>query len=162
MIEPPVDARHERCDPCPNPRDRRNPPTPSVEVRHDWRLEEIRAVYGLPLLDLVFRAATVHRRCHASNEVPANVLREVQDWSNWVRQVTAATLTVLRCPDRDTADRVMGAMKRQAERVNDTLIALDQKKLTAAERGKLLGHGIIVEGEPGAQERKSKARKKRW
>jgi len=40
-----------------------------VEVRHDWRLEEIRAVYGLPLLDLVFRAAAVHRRCHASNEV---------------------------------------------------------------------------------------------
>ena len=69
MIEPPVDARHERCDPCPNPGDRRNPPTPLVEVRHDWRLEEIRAVYGLPLLDLVFRAATVHRRCHASNEV---------------------------------------------------------------------------------------------
>src|SRR5207245_4783311 len=69
MIEPPVDARHERCDPCPNPGDRRNPPTPSVEVRHDWRLEEIRAVYGLPLLDLVFRAATVHRRCHASNEM---------------------------------------------------------------------------------------------
>ena len=69
MIEPPVDARHERCDPCPNPEDRRNPPTPSVEVRHDWRLEEIRAVHSLPLLDLVFRAATVHRRCHASNEV---------------------------------------------------------------------------------------------
>ena len=69
MIEPPVDARHERCDPCPNPGDRRNPPTPLVEVRHDWRQEEIRAVYGLPLLDLVFRAATVHRRCHASNEV---------------------------------------------------------------------------------------------
>ena len=105
---------------------------------------------------------TARLRRHASNEVPANVLREVQDWSNWVRQVTAATLTVLRCPDRDTADRVMGAMKRQAERVNDTLIAIDQKKLTAAERSKLLGHGIIVEGEPGAQERKSTARKKRW
>ena len=45
-------------------------------------------------------------RRHASNEVPANVLREVQDWSSWVRHVTPATLTVLRCPDRDTADRV--------------------------------------------------------
>src|SRR5262249_38309958 len=74
---------------------------------------------------------TARLRRHASNEVPANVLREVHDWSNWVRQVTASTLTVLRCPDRDTADRVMGAMKRQAERVNDTLVAIDRKKLTA-------------------------------
>ena len=44
---------------------------------------------------------------HASNDVPANVLREVQDWSNWVRRVTPSTMTVLRRPDRDTADRVM-------------------------------------------------------
>jgi hypothetical protein len=56
----------------------------------------------------------------------------------------------------------MGAMKRQAERVNDTLVALDRKKLTAAERQKLLGHGIIVEAEPGAHERPAKARKRRW
>ena len=88
---------------------------------------------------------------HASNEVPASVLRVVQDWSSWVRRVTSSTLTVLRCPDRDTADRVMGAMKRQAERVNDTLVAIDQKKLTAADRNKLQGHGIIVQGDSQAR-----------
>ena len=27
-------------------------------------------------------------RRHASHEVPANVLREVREWSNWVRRVT--------------------------------------------------------------------------
>jgi hypothetical protein len=81
---------------------------------------------------------------HASNEVPANVLREVRDWSNWVRRVTTSTLTVLRCPDQDTADRVMSAFKRQAQRVNDTLVAIDQKKLTSTERNKLRDHGIIV------------------
>ena len=95
-------------------------------------------------------------RRHASNEVPANVLREVQDWSSWVRQVTASTLTVLRCPDRDTADRVVSALKRQAERVNDTLVAIDQKKLTSTERNKLRDHGIIVEGESEAAEGKAK------
>lgn len=82
---------------------------------------------------------------HASNEVPANVLREVRDWSQWARQVTSETLTVLRCPDRDTADRVMGALKRQAERLNDTLVAIDLKRLTATERTKLRSHGIIVQ-----------------
>lgn len=40
-----------------------------ADVRHDWRPEEIRAVYDLPLLDLVFRAATVHRRFHRPGEM---------------------------------------------------------------------------------------------
>jgi len=69
MIGPSVDAQHGRGNPCPSPEDQFSPATTSVEVRHDWRLEEIRALHGQPLLDLVFRAATVHRRCHASNEV---------------------------------------------------------------------------------------------
>jgi soluble cytochrome b562 len=98
---------------------------------------------------------------HASNEVPANVLRKVQDWSSWVCRVTSSTLTVLRCPDRDTADRVMAALKRQAERINDTLVAIDQKKLTATERNKLRSHGIIVQGDSEAREGKSKVRRKR-
>jgi tRNA(Met) C34 N-acetyltransferase TmcA len=89
------------------------------------------------------------------------VLREVQDWSNWVRRVTASTLTVVRCPDQDTADRVVAALKRQAQRVNDTLVAIDQKKLTSTERNKLRDHGIILEGESEAAEGKAKARKKK-
>jgi hypothetical protein len=84
---------------------------------------------------------------HASNEVPANVLREVRDWSQWVREVTSTTLTVLRCPDRDTADRVMGALKRRAERINDTLVAIDPKTMNASERNKLRSQGIIVQGD---------------
>ena len=115
--------------------------------------------HGLEPAEIVARL-----KRHASNEVPANVLREVQDWSNWVRHVTVSTLTVLRCPDRDTADRVMGAFKRQAQRVNDTLVAIDRKKLTSTERNKLRDHGIIVQGGSEAQEGKSKVRKKqkRW
>jgi hypothetical protein len=85
---------------------------------------------------------------HASHEVPANVLHEVRDWSNWVRRVAPATITVIRCPDRDTADRVMGALKRQAERLNDTVVSIGLVKLTAAERNKLRAQGIIVESDP--------------
>ena len=88
------------------------------------------------------------------------MLHEIRDWSNWVRRVTPATLTVLRCPDRDTADRVMGALKHQAERLNDTLVAVD-RKLAAAERNKLRAQGIIVEGSSEAPASKPKARKKR-
>jgi biotin synthase len=38
-------------------------------ARHDWRLDEVRALYDAPLLELVFRAAEVHRRFHDPREV---------------------------------------------------------------------------------------------
>ncbi len=38
-------------------------------VRHDWTREEIRAIYESPLLDLVYRAATVYRQHHNSREM---------------------------------------------------------------------------------------------
>ena len=39
------------------------------ELRHDWAVEEIRALFELPLLELVFRAATIHRKYHDPSEV---------------------------------------------------------------------------------------------
>jgi hypothetical protein len=98
---------------------------------------------------------------HADNEVPPNVLRSVEDWARWVRQVTAGTLAVLRCPDRETADRVMGALKRQGERINDNLVAIDQKKLTATERNKLRSQGILVQSASETHTPKAKSRKRR-
>lgn len=38
-------------------------------VRYDWTLAEIQDLYDLPLLDLVFRAASVHRQHHDPREV---------------------------------------------------------------------------------------------
>lgn len=134
--------------------------SPGAMVLKITRESVLKAVsHGLKPVEIVARL-----KRHASNEVPTNVLREVQDWSNWVRHVTASTLTVLRCPDQDTADRVMGAFKHHAQRVNDTLVAIDQKKLTSTERNKLRDHGIIVQGGSEAEESKSKVRKKqkRW
>ncbi len=40
-----------------------------VSVRHDWKVEEIRALYELPLLDLLYRAQTVHRAVFVENKV---------------------------------------------------------------------------------------------
>jgi len=41
----------------------------SHAVRHDWTKAEIREIYDSPLLDLVFRAAQVHREYNDAREV---------------------------------------------------------------------------------------------
>ena len=38
-------------------------------MRHDWTMDEIRGLFAEPLLDLVFRAACVHREHHEPSEV---------------------------------------------------------------------------------------------
>ncbi|HLL54230.1 MAG TPA: biotin synthase BioB [Myxococcaceae bacterium] len=40
-----------------------------VTVRHDWTVAEVKALYELPLLDLVYRAQTVHRAVFKENKV---------------------------------------------------------------------------------------------
>jgi hypothetical protein len=116
----------------------------------------VRAVSnGLKPADIVARLER-----NSSNAVPGNVLRQVQEWSAWVRTVESSSLMVLRCPDSDTADRVVATMKRQALRVNSILVAFDQKKLTTADRNKLRDHGILVDEVSEAEETRSKGRDK--
>lgn len=40
-----------------------------MERRSDWTKEEIQAIYDTPLLDLVYKAAGIHREYHPPNEV---------------------------------------------------------------------------------------------
>ena len=53
-------------------------------------------------------------------------------------------MTIVRCPDSATADRVLAALKRQAERLNETMVAIQQPRLTSADRNKLKEHGILL------------------
>ena len=41
----------------------------NAALRHDWSLDDIRAIHDLPLLELVFRAAAVHRQFHNAQEM---------------------------------------------------------------------------------------------
>jgi len=40
-----------------------------MELRHDWKLAEVRALHDLPLLELTYRAQTVHREAFGDNAV---------------------------------------------------------------------------------------------
>ncbi|MFL5348086.1 MAG: biotin synthase BioB [Hyalangium sp.] len=44
-------------------------PPAGVSVRHDWTLPEVRALYELPLLELIHKAQTVHRAVFQDNKV---------------------------------------------------------------------------------------------
>ncbi|MCC5812313.1 MAG: biotin synthase BioB [Ectothiorhodospiraceae bacterium] len=47
-------------------------------IRHDWRLEEVQALFDLPFNDLMFRAQTVHRRYHDPNAVQVSTLLSIK------------------------------------------------------------------------------------
>ena len=48
------------------------------EIRHNWTTEEIQSIYNTPLLELVFRAASVHREYHNPNEVQVSSLISIK------------------------------------------------------------------------------------
>ena len=47
-------------------------------IRNDWTREEITDIYNTPIMDLVYRAATVHRAYHDPNEVQVCTLLSVK------------------------------------------------------------------------------------
>jgi biotin synthase len=46
--------------------------------RHDWTVAEIEAVYSAPLLDLIFRAQTIHRAYHHPGDVQGCALLSIK------------------------------------------------------------------------------------
>jgi biotin synthase len=40
-----------------------------METRNDWTRAEVEEIFNMPVLDLIYRAATVHRQYHQANEV---------------------------------------------------------------------------------------------
>ena len=48
------------------------------DLRHDWRLDEVMALFDQPLNDLLFAAQSVHRRHHRSNEVQVSTLLSIK------------------------------------------------------------------------------------
>ena len=81
---------------------------------------------------------------HASNALPKNVVHEVTEWSGWVREVDVRKMVVITCPDEDTTDRVMTALRKKGERLGATAVGVDQDRLSAADRQALKKLGVII------------------
>ena len=50
----------------------------TADIRHDWTLEALRELHGTPLLELVFRAASVHRQFHDPAEMQVSKLISIK------------------------------------------------------------------------------------
>ena len=72
-------------------------PTPPP-TRHSWTKQEIQGIYDTPLMDLVFRAASVHRQYHDPSKIQLCTLMNIKSESRLrpPRIVEERTLTVLR------------------------------------------------------------------
>ncbi|MDX1301866.1 biotin synthase BioB [Photobacterium sp.] len=49
-----------------------------MEVRHDWTVEEVQALFEKPFMDLVFEAQQVHRQYHEPNKVQVSTLLSIK------------------------------------------------------------------------------------
>jgi len=48
------------------------------EIRSNWRIKEVEALFALPFNDLIFRAQTIHRRFFDPNEVQVSTLLSIK------------------------------------------------------------------------------------
>lgn len=51
------------------------------QIRHDWQVDEVLALYGLPFNDLLFQAQTIHRENFNPNEVQISSLLSIKTGS---------------------------------------------------------------------------------
>lgn len=49
-----------------------------TDIRNDWRFDEVREIYNLPLLELAFRASVIHRKYQATGEVQVCTLLSIK------------------------------------------------------------------------------------
>ena len=48
------------------------------DIRNDWSIEEVHEIYNSPLLDLIFRAAAIHREYNDTDEVQVCTLLSIK------------------------------------------------------------------------------------
>ena len=52
--------------------------TTTERARHDWTLEEIESIYTTPLVELIFRAQSIHREHHRPSEIQGCMLLSIK------------------------------------------------------------------------------------
>ncbi len=94
------------------------------QLRHDWTLAEIEALFALPFNDLLFKAQTVHRQHFDANEVQISTLLSIK--------TGGCSEDCAYCPQSARYDTDLQPEKLMA--VNDVVQAAQQAKQQGASR----------------------------
>jgi hypothetical protein len=81
----------------------------------------------------------------SSKPVPANVVREIQGWCDQCRRIHVEPTVIIRCPDADTAARVVAAAGPRASFITETIVELGDTSAKTELVRKLRGIGIFVD-----------------
>ena len=81
---------------------------------------------------------------YCARDIPKNVRREISGWFGGCRRISVRSAVLIRCPDAETAVRVLAACGGRAERVTDTILELNDRDRRSELVRKLKGMGIFA------------------
>ena len=81
---------------------------------------------------------------YCSKDIPNNVKREISGWFGACRRITVHSTVLIRCPDAETAARVLAVSGGKVDRVTDTILELRDGDRRPELVRKLKGMGIFV------------------
>jgi hypothetical protein len=91
--------------------------------------------------------------------VPANVEREIRGWSAHARTLACERIEVVRCPDHETALRLVSAAGRAARLLSDTVVEIAEPRELAALMRKVRKDGLFLTAPPHAPARRRARRR---
>lgn len=81
----------------------------------------------------------------SSKPIPANVTREIQGWFDQCRRITVRPAVLIRCPDHETATRVIGVLGNRVVSISETVLELRDAGAKSEALRKLQSQGIFVD-----------------
>jgi hypothetical protein len=81
----------------------------------------------------------------SARDLPENVVHEIRDWFSQCRRLAVEPAWVIRCPDSETAERVVAQGGRRLRRLSDTVVELLDRATQRSVIEKLKKRGLFVD-----------------
>ena len=81
----------------------------------------------------------------SKKNLPKNIVAQIQDWGNSFRRVAINNITIIRCPDAETALRVQALYPKKTDPITDTILQINNPKDIATLKKKLRENGVGIE-----------------
>ena len=83
-------------------------------------------------------------RTHSSVPIPGNVEREIRGWMGQCRRASIRSALIIRCPDAETATRVLALERTKIERLTETVLELNDPSYRSKLVKRLREIGVFI------------------